>query len=123
MPRKLIYVELKTGYDDNGPAWIGYGLYNRTGQTLYFNGIAFRKAHGINGNYFSDRDEYWITGIKKNAEHRYPWGKGKIQIDKDAIAEYKELTGLKELLKSKYEIVNLNNTIPAEYHERHNGQM
>lgn len=123
MQRKLVYVELKSGYDDDGPAWIGYGVYNRTGKTLYFNGIAFRKAQGISGNYFSDSDEYWVSGIKKNAEHRYPWGKGKIQIDKDAVAEYKELTGLKELLKSKYEIVDLNNTIPAEYHERQNEKL
>ncbi len=123
MQRKLVYVELKSGYDDNGPAWIGYGLVNRTGKTIYFNGTALQKGNGVSGNYFSGEDEYWVTGIKKNAEHRYPWGNGKIQIDKDAIAEYKELTGLKELLKSKYEIVQLDNTTHAEYHERQNEKL
>ena len=92
MPHKLIYVELKTGHDDNGPAWIGYGVYNRTGKTVYFNGKALQKGRGTSSNYFTEEDEYWVTGIKKNAEHRYPWGKGKIQIDQTAVTEYKAIT-------------------------------
>lgn len=120
MPRKLIYVELKTGYDDNGPAWIGYGKFNRTGKTVYFNGKAYSKGQGVNGNYFVGDDEYWVTGIKKNTEHRYPWGKGIIQIDKDAVAEYLVLTKLEQLPKSKYEIVELDQTIPVEYHAQQN---
>lgn len=120
MQRKLIYVELKTGYEDNGPAWIGYGLYNRTGKTIYFNGKALQKGNGVSGNYFSGEDEYWVTGIKKNAEHRYPWGKGKIMIDKDAVAEYMEITLQNELPKSKYEVVELDKIIPAEFHVKQN---
>lgn len=120
MPHKLIYVELKTGYEDNSPAWIGYGIYNRTGKTVYFNGNALQKGNGISGNYFSGKDEYWVTGIKKNAEHRYPWGKGKIQIDQTAVAEYKNITQQENLPKSKYEIVELDNTIPSEAHEHQN---
>lgn len=121
--RKLVYVELKTGYNDDGPAWIGYGVYNRTGKTLYFDGKAFGKGSGVRGNYFSDEGEYWITGIKKNAEHRYPWGKGKISIDSEAAAEYMELTQQHKLPNNKYEIVELDKTIPAEHHVRLNQKL
>ena len=28
MIRDIMYIELKTGYSDDGPAWIGYVKYN-----------------------------------------------------------------------------------------------
>ena len=28
MIKDLMYIELKTGYSDDGPAWIGYVKYN-----------------------------------------------------------------------------------------------
>jgi hypothetical protein len=31
-----MYIELKTGYQDNGPAWIGRVKFSKTGQTIYF---------------------------------------------------------------------------------------
>ena len=31
------YIELKTGYADNGPAWIGNVKESKTGKTIYFN--------------------------------------------------------------------------------------
>ena len=42
----LRYVELKSGYADNGPAWIGYVTPSKSGRTLYFNGRALRKFKG-----------------------------------------------------------------------------
>lgn len=41
MDRQLLYVELKTGYSDDGPAWIGYVGRSKSGKTLYFNDHAF----------------------------------------------------------------------------------
>ena len=38
----LKYIELKSGYNDNGPAWIGRVQQSRTGRTVYFNGMALR---------------------------------------------------------------------------------
>lgn len=35
------YIELKTGYHDNGPAWIGKVKISRSGNTVYFNDHAF----------------------------------------------------------------------------------
>ena len=43
MQQKLIYAELKTGYSDNGPAWIGKAFFSKTGKSIYFNGQVFLK--------------------------------------------------------------------------------
>ena len=32
-----MYIELKTGYSDDGPAWIGYVRTSKTKKTIYFN--------------------------------------------------------------------------------------
>ena len=37
----LMYIELKTGYNDDGPAWIGYVKTSKTGKTIYFNDHPF----------------------------------------------------------------------------------
>jgi hypothetical protein len=29
----LMYVELKTGFNDDGPAWIGKAFFSKTGKT------------------------------------------------------------------------------------------
>ena len=34
--QELRYVELKTGYHDDGPAWIGYVTASRSARTVYF---------------------------------------------------------------------------------------
>lgn len=36
MPRELMYIELKTGYSDDDPAWIGYVMTSKTGKTIGF---------------------------------------------------------------------------------------
>ena len=33
------YIELKTGFSDRGPAWIGKVVFSKSGQTIYFNGL------------------------------------------------------------------------------------
>lgn len=120
MRQRLVYVELKSGYSNDGPAWIGYGVYNRTGKTLYFNGQVFCSGHGIMGNYFSAGDEYWVSGPKKRGGDRL-FGNSKIRIDQSAVEEYLELRGLQELPKSMFTIVTLDNTIAKEYnHEIQN---
>ena len=43
MINDLMYIELKTGYSDDGPAWIGYVKTSKTKSTIYFNDHAFQK--------------------------------------------------------------------------------
>ena len=42
MIKNLMYIELKSGYSDDGPAWIGYVKTSKTGKTIYFNDHAFQ---------------------------------------------------------------------------------
>ena len=46
MINNLMYIELKTGYSDDGPAWIGYVRTSKTKKTIYFNDHAFQKHNG-----------------------------------------------------------------------------
>jgi hypothetical protein len=111
MKAELIYIELKTGYSDNGPAWIGNGFYNRTRKTVYFDGRVFSRSQGISGNHIDleTGEEYWISGVKKNGTDRHWAGSGAIQIDKSVVDDYLTLRGLTGLTKGKYEIVVLDN--------------
>ena len=61
MKSRLMYVELKTGYSDNGPAWIGRASFSKTGRTIYFNGQAFQGGR-IGGNHYEleSKDIYWM---------------------------------------------------------------
>ena len=115
MRTQILYVELKTGYSDNGPAWIGKGFFSKSGQTVYFNGQAFKKANGTSGNHFEieSGNEYWISGIKKNGKDRHSGGSGIIQIDESIISDYLNHTGLTTLIKNKFKIIKLDN-IPAK---------
>ena len=89
MKNRLIYVELKTGYSDDGPAWISIAGASKTGATVYSNGKAFKslKGSGIGANYYDieTHEEYWISGIKRNNEDRHWAGGGRILIDRVAI--------------------------------------
>jgi hypothetical protein len=109
-----MYVELKSGYGDNGPAWIGTAFFSRTFQTIYFNGQIFKKQQGIAGNYYELQtgDEYWISGVKKRSTNRHWAGGGKILIDENVIPEYLELTG-RNVLPNYFQVTHLDN-VPAK---------
>jgi len=115
MKTQILYVELKSGYSDDGPAWIGKGFFSKTGRTIYFNGQAFQKEKGIRGNHFNleNGDEYWISGIKNDGTDRHWAGSGIIQIDESIIEEYLKLIGEPTLQKNKFKIVHLVN-VPAK---------
>ena len=70
MIKDLMYIELKTGYSDDGPAWIGYVKTSKTKKTIYFHDHAFQKYNGSYANYvdIENGDEYWISGLKKKKE-------------------------------------------------------
>ncbi|MCC6493978.1 MAG: hypothetical protein IT424_13270 [Pirellulales bacterium] len=95
---QLVYVELKSGYSDNGPAWIGWGRFTRTGRSLYFHDKMLQacKGGGIAGNFFDVEtgEEYWVSGPKKDGRDRHRHGGGPVQIDDDAAgADWSEIRG------------------------------
>lgn len=125
MENQLVYVELKSGYDEDGPAWIGKASHSKSGRTLYFNGKAFKSArgHGVQGNYIDVEtgDEYWISGVKKNQQDRHWVGTGPVMIDEPVVPEYLALIGASRLDKNKYEIVWLDHgDVASRLHERQN---
>ncbi len=90
--RRLMYIEQKSGYSDDGPARIGWVTFSKTKKTIYYKDQAFQTlaGSGISGNYFDtvSGDEYWISGVKKEGSNRHTHGRGNIEIDEDAIDEY-----------------------------------
>ena len=117
----LRYIELKSGYDDNGPAWIGRVKLSRSGQTLYFNGKAFKRAGS--GDYIDleTRELYWISGVKKRGTNRHWAGSGRITIEAAAVAEYLNLVGESELDRSRFIVSDsIAETDPAKFHQLEN---
>ena len=92
MKHRLIYVELKSGYSDDGPAWIDIAGASKTGATIYSNGKAFKslKGSGIGANFFDIEtgEEYWISGVKKDNRDRHWAGAGEVLIDYAAVNAY-----------------------------------
>ena len=121
----LRYIELKTGYNDDGPAWIGRVELSRSGQTVYFNGKALKKAGGgaPGGNYFDleTGEVYWVSGIKKDGQDRHWAGSGKITIEAEAVQEYLETVGATELDRSRFMVSHaIARTDPAKFHNLEN---
>ena len=110
------YIELKTGYSDNGPAWIGNVKESKSGKTIYFNDHAFQKYHGTYGNYIDIEtgDEYWISSVKKNGQDRHWAGGGKIIIDRKVIEEYLAIIHADKLDPSGFIISDIDDVFPIE---------
>ena len=99
------YIELKSGYHDDGPAWIARVKLSKSGRTVYFNGQALKRGTQLgSGNYYDveTAQEYWVSGVKKKGGDRHWAGRGKITIDVGAIDEYLQIVGATELDPSTF---------------------
>ena len=116
MIRDLMYIELKTGHHDDGPAWIGYVVASKSGRTVYFNDHAFQRHNGIQGNYIDveSGDEYWLSGVKKRESNRHWAGRGKIMVDRRAVDALLAILGETELPKKRFEVIELEDRFPTE---------
>jgi hypothetical protein len=104
----LKYIELKTGHEHDGPAWIARVKVSQSGRTLYFNGRALKRAgRGASGNYvdLKTREAFWVSGVKKRGVNRHWAGSGKVSIEAGAVPEYLELVGSRELDSSRFQII------------------
>lgn len=124
MNEEIKYIELKTGFNDNGPAWIGKVQFSKSGRTIYFNGKAFKSLHGQGSyaNYYDleTEDEYWISGVKKNGQDRHWDGGGQIMIDRLVISDYLKLTNFDSLNKSTFKPVDIPPTDKSKFAEIEN---
>ena len=127
MKPELKYIELKSGFEDNGPAWIGMVKFSKSGRTVYFNGKALKNsnAQGIAGNYFDieNGDEYWVSGIKKNGTDRHWAGGGKIMIDKNIVELYLSLVDFIVLDKNRFELTEIKATDKQRFAELENKKL
>lgn len=118
MDKEIKYVELKTGYSDDGPAWIGLVSFSKSGKTIYFNGKAFQSlgGSGIQGNYcdIENDDEYWISNVKKDMSDRHKFGSGDILVEKQILREYLYIVGKSELPKYNYQLSEIETKSPIE---------
>ena len=99
---RIMYVELKTGYQHNGPATISRVKFSKSGRSVYYKEKLLHRHKGgswNNGNYFCFDEEseecfyYWVSGPKKNQQDRHQFGFGPVEIDDDVREEYLELIG------------------------------
>lgn len=125
MKSEIKYLELKTGYSHNGPAWIGLVSFSKSGKTIYFNGKAFQSigSDRARGNFYDieSGEEYWISGVKKDQTDRHQFGNGQIQIEERIVDDYLAIVNRKSLDKSRFSICKVNEEIPmTRIHEMEN---
>ncbi|MBL7560351.1 hypothetical protein JAO71_11115 [Olleya sp. YSTF-M6] len=127
MKPELKYIELKSGFGDTGPAWIGMAEFSKSGRTVYFNGKALKNsnAQGIAGNYYDieSGDEYWVSGIKKNGTDRHWAGSGKVMIDRNVVDLYLSLVDFNLLDKKLFELVDILPTDKQKFTELENQKL
>ncbi|WP_411768950.1 mannose-1-phosphate guanylyltransferase [Winogradskyella sp. A3E31] len=127
MKPELKYIELKSGFGDTGPAWIGMAEFSKSGRTVYFNGKALKNsnAQGIVGNFYDieNGDEYWISGIKKNGTDRHWAGGGKIMVDRKVVDLYLSLVDFNVLDKKSFELVDIFPTDKQKFAELENQKL
>lgn len=121
MKSHIKYIELKTGYTDNGPAWIGKVEFSKSGKTIYFNGHAFKgNGHGVSSD-LETGEIYWISGVKKNGQDRHWAGNGEIMLDRTIVDEYLKLMDLESLDPKKYVLVDIEKTDKRRFVDIENG--
>ncbi len=121
------YLELKSGFSDDGPAWIARVRTSGSGKTLYFNNRAFKSwgGSGIGGNFYDveTSETYWISNPKKNGHDRHSCGSGRIFIEADVVDEYLEMVDFDELDENVFEITtDILKTEKSRFHQLENEQ-
>jgi len=111
----ILYVELKTGYHANGPAWIGRARCSKSGKSLYFDGKILKGVKNpdvsgnSSGNYYdiATGNRYWVSGAKKNRKDRLGSASGNVFVDRAVLKDYLAKTGLDALPATQYAVVDL----------------
>jgi hypothetical protein len=119
----LKYIELKTGQAGNGPAWVARVRASKSGQTIYFNGKALKRAHLPLANHYDivNRESYWISGIDKAGLDRRSAESGKVLIEVGVVEEFLRVTGSVELDTTHFEVIqDFKPTDPALFQDQQN---
>src|SRR5678815_3774928 len=120
----LMYIELKTGFADNGPAWIGYAITSKSGKSMYLNGRALRKVSRGRYSDVETNEIYWVSGVKKNGANRHWAGRGKVLVEARAVNEYLAILGERKLAPSKYGVFEAKTDIDlSKFHRLANEKL
>jgi hypothetical protein len=114
----LKYIELKTGFNDNGPAWIARVKVSKSGRTIYFNGRALKQGSSGSGNFIDleTHESFWVSGVKRDGTDRHWAGSGKVLIEAAALEEYLAIVGRTELDRSKFAVTHdIRETDPSAF--------
>ncbi|MDR2916348.1 MAG: hypothetical protein LBV74_16230 [Tannerella sp.] len=118
MKSEIKYIELKTGFSHNGPAWIGLVFFSKSRKTLYFNGKAFQRigSDRVSGNFYDIEtgEEYWISGVKKDMGDRHIYGHGKIFIEKRILNDYLKIINKTNLNEPNYVLCEVEEDLPID---------
>ncbi|HLX46409.1 MAG TPA: hypothetical protein VKR43_23340 [Bryobacteraceae bacterium] len=91
MRPRIMYIESKAE-SLNGPATIGRVTFSKTGSTLYYKDREFLKVgkSGYKYNYIdtNSREEYWISGPRRDGKDRLYVSNQPVDIDEDVRGEY-----------------------------------
>ncbi len=120
------YLELKSGFSDSGPAWIAKVGVSKSGRTLYFNGKALKRGHGVSGNHFDleTGEEWWISNVKKQGLDRHWAGSGQVFIESGVVDDYLNVTGAPEVDCSIFEVIpDLERTDASLFHDVENKRL
>lgn len=118
MTPMLKYIELKTGYHDNGPAWIARVKMSKSGRTIYFNGRALKRGVVGAGNFFDSEsgEVFWVSGVKRDGSDRHRAGSGRVLVEAAAVEEYLATVGRAELDTSRFAVTyDIRDTDPATF--------
>ena len=116
MRTEIRYIELKTGYSDDGPAWIGKVAFSNSGRTIYFLDKAFQRQRGFAGNYvdLETGESYWISGVKKTGTNRHWAGRGRIYLDRTLVDEYLQITNQEAIGENRFILKDIPERYPVE---------
>lgn len=88
---RIMYIENKSG-GLSGEARIGKVKFSKTKKSIHYNGQTFHSLNGAGykSNYYDSetKEEYWISGCKKDGTDRLYEERWPIYIDADIQEEY-----------------------------------
>jgi hypothetical protein len=94
MQPRVIYVELKSGWNDDGPAWISRVTFSKTGRTVYFHGRALRgiKGGSVKATTATSRRVRSIgCPVRSETVAIVTGGSGPVEVDDDVADGYDRL--------------------------------
>ncbi|UBU15824.1 hypothetical protein [Nonomuraea gerenzanensis] len=104
MRPRILYVELKTGYNtDQGPAWISRVSFSKSGRTIYFKGRTLAHHRTFDGNHVDVEtgEAFWVSGPKRDRTDRR-YSNLPVSVDDEVMEEYQAFLAGEPLIPSRH---------------------